>query len=149
MRYVTVVLLCLAACGGNSRTYTVDISPDLPDAVQEATLRALADWQRAVPVLFYSRVAYCSPGSDRACIEPVQGRTDSGGVGETWCNYVHHCVASLDVSYRGNMQEIAAHELGHAMGLEHTGAGSLMCWTTLCGSPVVTQRDVAQWIDTR
>ena len=38
-----------------------------------------------------------------------------------------------------------AHELGHAMGLEHTQAGTLMCDDSGCAAFVPTCDDAAQW----
>jgi Metallo-peptidase family M12 len=42
-----------------------------------------------------------------------------------------------------------AHELGHAMGLEHTQTGTLMCADGSCAAVTPTCDDVAQWSSVR
>lgn len=43
----------------------------------------------------------------------------------------------------------AAHEIGHGMGLIHTGTGTVMCAFVGCVAPGVTAADKQQWDDTR
>jgi hypothetical protein len=48
-----------------------------------------------------------------------------------------------------NVTRTIAHELGHAMSLEHTQRGTVMCFETGCAAPVPTCDDVAQWDSVR
>ena len=41
--------------------------------------------------------------------------------------------------------EVWQHEIGHALGLQHTGRNTLMCRTTACSAMNVTPADLQQW----
>jgi len=46
-------------------------------------------------------------------------------------------------------QQTATHEVGHALALQHTGEGTLMCAYTSCAAHEITSADVQQYNDLR
>jgi hypothetical protein len=63
---------------------------------------------------------------------------NAGSVVGAWSNvYVQYNTSAF--------AETLQHEVGHALGLVHTGPGTLMCWNTDCSPGQITCDDVQQY----
>lgn len=137
--------------------YQVRIDPAFDADQVEAIASAAASWEAVVPVALDVVVATCSEGSAPAgvvCIRPtmeavLRAAHDGVNVG-AWTYYQQN---SADVLAATDMpggalyfQQALAHELGHAMGLVHTGPGTVMYAihdADMASGP--TSADAAQW----
>jgi hypothetical protein len=129
--------------------YVDEASMLLPEHAAEVE-RAEQDWMAKVPTLRFTKADSC----DEALIcvvgsadlpEEVAGLTQvqrgmPGG-------FVQLDIIMLNLP--GEFQAVAAHELGHAMGLDHGGYGTVMCPNVQCGSWAVTDADVDAWYAAR
>ena len=160
-----LILLCFAtSCGGLSNHYDVKIDPSFSPEQRANVAQALYAWTQAVPELSFSISMEDCPvtiKSDQICIintslAYVKQREQSDALAFTWTNNVDQnseCYIPTDdpISQDQAAQvEIITHELGHALGLSHTGPGTIMCvsaWEegTGCGSEFITCQDVGQY----
>lgn len=137
-------------------TYTVTIDPDFSPAQTEAIGAAVDEWRAAVPATLTVEIGTCDvPTEGQLCIKPTslaavmdQQDTDNAVAHSTWWYTWGLTYLSTDEAPE-HWTETAAHELGHDMGLSHTGAGSVMCATLSCAAPGVTSVDAAQWVSLR
>jgi hypothetical protein len=162
-----LVALALAGCAGPLGShYEVVVDPAFaPDQVEAVAVTATDAWSGATAATFTASVGTCSGvadgvicvhASDAAAIYRIGGPTaaattrtkrgtgargDSGGLagvdgGEVFLDAAH---PAAQLAWE------AEHEFGHAMGLEHTGAGTLMFAAEPGAAKTVTAADAAQW----
>jgi len=128
----------------------------------EAIHRAMDDWSVAllpfVPTFdLVARIGACD-GSEDICIRPFLDDTGGyGGVATRRPDGHYDIILQIGWSLT-EIEDIAEHELGHAMGLYHTGRGSLMypcsnfsnaadvCDPSTGRSQDVAPPDVHQWL---
>lgn len=146
----------------------VDVNPRFSPDEQAELMAALDSWEAAVPVHFRAEIGPCSGihggmicthASNQAEIAAQQSVTDGIGVGltlreRTWGHVVDGGEVFIDVptieaSYAADFQRIVAHEIGHAMQLEHNAPGDLMCALATDDAPAPTCADDAQWYELR
>jgi hypothetical protein len=151
-------------CGGLGASYVVQIDPRFTQEEQAKIVAALDSWEAAVPVHFVAEVETCSGihgeaicihASDSATIASKQSEPDGTGVGLTlrersWGRIVDGGEVFVDVptveeSYAEDFQRVAAHEIGHAMQLDHNAPGDLMAAWATEDAPTPTCTDAAQW----
>jgi hypothetical protein len=139
-----LVALTLTGCLGTQPAYpmTYVVESDIRAPELDA---AIAEWANALPGIALGRVGTPTVGGS---IQVVNATLAEGTAGRTaWTGDVWFVEIDLgQIAARGyNAQEVMAHELGHAMGLVHTGPGTLMCATLVCAAELVMPADVAQW----
>jgi Matrixin len=163
-----VVALFLEGCGGLGDSYVVQVDPHFTQDEQVTIVAALDSWEAAVPVHFVEEIEPCSGihggticihASDSATIAAKQSQPDGTGVGltlreRTWGHVVDGAeifidVATVEESYAADFQRIAAHEIGHAMQLDHNAPGNLMAAMATEDAPTPTCADAAQWHEAR
>jgi hypothetical protein len=161
---ILALALPAAGCGGIGDSYTVHVDPRFSAEEQAEVIAALDAWEQAVPVHFAVEVGPCSGihggiicthASDSAEIAARQSQPDGTGVGltlgeRTWGHVVDGGEVFIDVptveaSYAADFQRIVAHEVGHAMQLQHDAPGALMAAMVTEDAPAPTCADAAQW----
>jgi hypothetical protein len=84
------------------------------------------------------------------CLHPVQSVPPVPWqpghlVGYTVYSEIWLATPDLQAYDAAHRQRVIAHELGHAMGLQHTGPGTLMYPAANGGAMTVQPTDAAQW----
>jgi hypothetical protein len=161
-----LLLLALAltssACSSKpTMDYDVTVDPAFSPAETDAVIAGVEDWGRSIPELQLTyKIASCdSPSSCQVCFHPqhdapdpthdVVGSTFPGSVDDStvWI-YVDRIQATgWDVS--SLIEQTTAHEMGHAVGLHHTGPGTLMAADVPDQAHGVTSADVSQFWSVR
>jgi hypothetical protein len=157
--------LALSACTAAppaALDYAVSIDPTFTADEVDAVTSGLDDWSKAVPQLHLSSViASCdTPAPGQVCLNASMDPPSDPGdeiVGTTYRGaaesgtiliYVARILAVAPDAMALTKQTVE-HELGHAMGLQHTATGTLMAADVGNQAPSVTQADVAQFWNIR
>jgi hypothetical protein len=155
-------------CGGFGDSYVVLVDPAFSHDEQAKVIEALSSWEAAVPVHLSARIASCSGIEDGTICthastheEVAAKQAVADGVGlaitvreKTWSHAVDGGEVFVDVptveaGYAEDFQRIVAHELGHAMQLEHDAPGNLMAAFATSDAPTPTCADQAEWFSVR
>jgi hypothetical protein len=154
-----VLLLLLAGCSYRPpNSYAVDIDPSFTVAEQQSIVSAADAWSAAIPQLeLRTGLSACHTESDNTiCISPSHALVAAGPYGDALGGTAYEISAGgkarttlyvdlVAAQTRVTLETVAAHELGHAMWLHHSGPGSLMCSDTGCMAHGPTAADVEQW----
>jgi len=161
-----IALMC-CGCGGLGDSYVVLVDPALSPDESEMVIEAISSWEAVVPVHLSARIAACSGIHDgticthASTSDQIAAMHATDGVGlavtlrdSTW----HHAVdggevfidvATVEAQYKGDFQRIVAHEIGHAMHLDHGRPGNLMAALVADDAPTPTCADAAAWYAVR
>ena len=145
--------------------YAVHVSPQWDAARQTVILDALADWTNAAGVTFdvaitddacsgspetlgnESCFAFTAPQSALAVTQDCSGEP---AVGCTYSTLSQHVLIGVDASPGApDFAHIVRHEIGHALGLQHSLTQDSVMFPSLSGSATVTSADVAQYWSVR
>lgn len=164
---VSLLFIAIISCTVSpSYGYTVMVDSAFSSEDREAIRAAIAGWEHitdggfAVSSIFSGP---CNTDDNQICfvhssenqVDHLRGSTKGNSVGLTIRTYPNDnsiiyipldATAGFDLT---TMTTIMAHELGHALGLQHTQAGTVMCWLNQCDSLLPTCDDYQQWLDIR
>jgi hypothetical protein len=145
--------------------YTVKISPNFTPDEQYVIIAAADAWAAAIPELKMNVVITLCDALENGviCINPDTHADIVSRSGDPNAIETTHTESGLfaDNTYTGGwggkdggqvFLDTAAplligaeHEMGHAMGLSHTGQGTVMCGNSRCATSDISAIDVAQW----
>ena len=166
-RVVLGACLWLSGCAGSGCAgpttpgdhYLVEIDTStVADWQVAVVVAAVDDWAAHVPVTLDVTQTACSGHAPHTiCVHAAtQEETASHSpaytsIGSTYYGDVEDgAEVWLDQDLvLSRFSQTATHELGHAMALEHTGAGSIMAPNEVEAAAHVTAVDVAQWLSLR
>ena len=160
-------MFALAGCGAlpPADHYTVYIDPAFGSDQSAAIVEGLQEWERAVGVKFdiamvkveldksyynsisfhpstYQEINEITPGS--AYIGLTEYEKDS------WNHVYNYSNVLLDYKLDdATFAWAVRHEVGHALGLNHIGAGNLMCKNMACASRHVQCADQSEYYQLR
>jgi hypothetical protein len=150
------LLLGIAGCANPGRTYRVVINPNFSYDQQWAIMNAAQEWRDAVgPALVLGlEVARCEVSDDPEviCVHDIveNGHACAWDAQSLGCTVEEDVVLDTLDENSWTLTHLAAHELGHAMGLGHMPDPCSMMFPTISScSGTVTQRDVWQWWNVR
>lgn len=147
-------------------SYTVSYR-NLPAAQQMVVKGALRDWERATiqtsrPIHFQTlpESEDCIPIAERHVIcfwDATEAQigwlaTQGGlagalaGITNRLPNGSSDILVNISATAAWALPEVWRHEIGHALGLAHTGAHTLMCDGISCAAPNITRADLEQYL---
>ncbi len=153
MKYVPIALVGLsliARCTigfepAPDKHYNLSISVGFSPAQADMIIDAAIEWQNATGGYITFDGAGQPGGAETIeFMTEKERQPDPGLYGETWNEGVPSVIVvytSLDDKL---FRQSTLHELGHALGLQHAGAGTIMCHGAGCASQHVTCKDVEQ-----
>ncbi len=157
-----LVIGMLCGCSeGPTLDYTTTIDTAFTADQIEAISAGISEWSAAVPELHLkASIGDCSaPTAHQVCIHPaydapdpaddVIGTTDPGASSNATVWIYVNRIAATGWDVGALTEQTVAHEIGHAVGLKHSGVGQLMAADVPDQAHTVTPADVAQFWEVR
>jgi hypothetical protein len=156
---IAAIGVCLASCAGTPVShYHLAIDTGVPEKYAQAEYAAINDWMQILdgklqidispPGCVIDDFEICVRASSHADIVKMGG--SDGNIGFTkWFPFSQNAIIYVPVEEDENdtpalLQQVAMHEVGHAMQLFHLKVG-VMCWDVGCATPTVSCHDAAYW----
>jgi hypothetical protein len=156
------VLIALSACSVSTTPpppleYSVSIDPMFARDQIESVAAAVDAWNKAIPELHltYAAAPCTAPSAQQACLSPsfdppdpsddVVGATTRGADDSSTVKIYVARIRATAYNVDALTQQTATHELGHAMGLQHSATGTLMAADVPNQAPTITPADIAQF----
>jgi hypothetical protein len=159
-------------CNVLSNSYSITIDPAFSRGQKADIIAAVEEWENQLPgvlTILAISTGPCTGAGRELCIHRSTLAAVTAQIDAINPNYSHTGTylantrrdrfmdkAETDVSddydstFSGHtFQQVIAHELGHALGLEHIAGHNLMYWSTVDWSPTLTCDDVAQYLSLR
>ena len=158
--FLAIIILAIMGCVcPPAEHYTLNIDPQADETLQQSAISAINAWEEKLGknVMFDVRIADCNGNDHEICVhfESLVDIRKQNTSNEIIIGYTTYYFGrdSADVyipnDWDNKLVEDITHELGHAMGMNHTQAGTVMCWNASCASDGPSCGDIVQWTTMR
>ena len=145
-RFLIAATLMTAACGfqmNSTGIYAVWIDPSFTSDQQGEIRAAIAEWNRAAEGNVFLSETAVPEGAHVITIKPRYFTLNENKAGE--CVPYHSTIDIHQELKADRTRRVALHELGHALGLDHSETGTIMCEGLSCASKNLTCADLQQF----
>jgi hypothetical protein len=144
---VVVLVGCLDWQPNQTHHYSLYIDPQFTSTQSAAIIAGATDWETKSGSFITFDEAGVENGSDTISIYAVsniQADCDPGAVG---CQETEGVDSNIYLPITGDdsyFQQVATHEVGHALGCNHIAAGNIMCADRGCAALTVQCGDIQE-----